>query len=215
MNICVYAYVYVGRGIGWYWYFVPEYNHLRHSVFSRLFTVNLKFYLTRHSRSHRFIKISTMLLVRMFDDYHLYFVQVSWSTHFLLISNNLSHNNLGRENLDEIGGVSGLLLECVRSLNADVRAVVINTICFCGGGSMIQGKVLNFLVSAVCLFLSLSLSVCLSLSLSLPLSLSVSLCLSLCLSLSVSLCVSLSLSLCLSVSLSLSLPFSLPLSLPH
>ena len=49
-------------------------------------------------------------------------------------------HNQGEEHDDEIGGTAGIILECLKSLNSDVRAVVVQNILFCGGGSMIPGK---------------------------------------------------------------------------
>ena len=44
-------------------------------------------------------------------------------------------------NDDEFGGVSGLLAECLRRCNHDVRAVVVESVLFTGGGAMIPGTV--------------------------------------------------------------------------
>ena len=41
---------------------------------------------------------------------------------------------------DEIGGLAGLILECVRSCNADVRPLVVQNILCVGGGSMVPGR---------------------------------------------------------------------------
>ena len=49
-------------------------------------------------------------------------------------------HNQGEQHDDEIGGTAGIILECLKSLNSDVRAVVVQNILFCGGGSMIPGK---------------------------------------------------------------------------
>ena len=46
---------------------------------------------------------------------------------------------LDDENKDEIGGIAGLVLECIRSCNSDVRPLVVQNILCVGGGSMIPG----------------------------------------------------------------------------
>jgi actin-related protein len=43
------------------------------------------------------------------------------------------------ENDDELGGLAGLLLECLKKCSHDVRALVLHNVVFCGGGSMIPG----------------------------------------------------------------------------
>lgn len=45
------------------------------------------------------------------------------------------------ENKDEIGGIAGLILECIRSCNSDVRPLVVQNILCVGGGSMVPGTV--------------------------------------------------------------------------
>jgi actin-related protein len=41
---------------------------------------------------------------------------------------------------DELGGATGVLLECLLTCNNDVRASVLGNLVICGGGSMIPGK---------------------------------------------------------------------------
>ena len=43
------------------------------------------------------------------------------------------------DNRDEIGGIAGLILECIRSCNSDVRPLVVQNILCVGGGSMVPG----------------------------------------------------------------------------
>lgn len=56
-----------------------------------------------------------------------------------LISGNTTIDD---ESEDEVGGAAGLILECLRSCDADIREIVIENIIVCGGGVMIPG-VLN------------------------------------------------------------------------
>lgn len=53
-----------------------------------------------------------------------------------LISGNTTIDD---ESDDEVGGAAGLLLECLRSCDADIREIVIENIIVCGGGAMIPG----------------------------------------------------------------------------
>jgi hypothetical protein len=59
---------------------------------------------------------------------------------YLALTLALAPNLLDDENKDEIGGIAGLILECIRSCNSDVRPLVVQNILCGGGGSMVPGN---------------------------------------------------------------------------